>query len=245
MTRFAAPLVISCPHCHAPLLERQLASFTNYGSVSWSDGYMSTITFCHTGSIAKCEECNNVFWRDDARELGRMVERPMTLEFSWIKRLVHRCLGSYPTHFGNEEAWRNLPSSWKRAIETVPPAQQDLVAALASGFADTPERERYLRTRLWWAGNDPDRGYTRDSPFTPEQARENMTRLLALYRALPEEDRCAMREGELLRELGRFEEAAGILQSLAGARAEAAIIRDEALRGNHVVCKVREVTLGC
>lgn len=244
MTRFADPLVISCPHCHAPLLEAQLRSLTNYGSVSWSDGHVDMITFCHTGSIAKCDECNKLFWLEDAEKLGQMIERPMTLEFSLIKRIVHRCLGSYERHFRNEAAWLKLPSSWKRAIQIVPPKTEDLVAALDSGFADRPERERYLRRQLWWACNDPDRGYKRNSPFTPEQARENMTRLLSLYCALPEEERQVIKEGELLRELGRFDEAAEILKSLAGENPEAAIIRNEAIRKNHVVCKVKEVTMG-
>lgn len=243
MTRFADPLVISCPHCHEPLRERQLASFSNFGSVTWSDGHVGMLTFCHTGSIAKCEECNKLFWREDAEELGRMVQKPVTLEFSWIKRIVHRCLGGFERHFENEEAWRTLPASWKRAIEVVPPEQKDLVAALDSGFADTPKRERYLRTQLWWASNDPDRGYTGDRPLTPEQAIENMKRLLALYRELPEANRKTMVEGELLRELGRFEEAAEILEPLTEESPEAAIIRDEALRNNRLVCKVRVVEM--
>lgn len=89
------------------------------------------------------------------------------------------------------------------------PKARDLQAALNRGLAGGDDRKLlYLRTRLWWAGNDHIRRGKNPRPLTAA-ARKNLEALLELLDESEAENR--LMKAEAARELGRFEEAATLL----------------------------------
>lgn len=54
----------------------------------------------------------------------------------------------YDGDFGKGQQWIDLPYA-----ET--PTEQEYLATLESGIADTEEKIRDIQILLWWAGNDP------------------------------------------------------------------------------------------
>ena len=137
-----------------------------------------------------------------------------------------------------EAAWNNKPESWDWASDLEQPRDRELLWALTHGVANTLEQEIYVRTKLWWAGNGPHRGYKRKSPMNEDEAQHNMTALLQLRRTMADDKRDLRLEGELLRELGRFLEAIQMLEGLAGDDSRASIILEKVSAGDRIVCEV-------
>jgi hypothetical protein len=85
----------------------------------------------------------------------------------------------------------------------------DYVEALAL-LPMPPDREEYLRRRLWWASNDHLRLESGSPALETDVARANMERLLAL---LPFDSRTLERV-ELYRQLGHFQTAIELIPLL-------------------------------
>lgn len=89
------------------------------------------------------------------------------------------------------------------------PALRDYATLLEQG-AGSKEKEHYTRLALWWAGNDARRRPDSRAPGPGFRERANMT---ALAELLDEADACdRVVKAELMRELGRFEEARALLE---------------------------------
>gem|GEM_PF-3410548 len=111
--------------------------------------------------------------------------------------------------------------------------------AIEHGLGNTPERAQKLRTKLWWAGNHPDRGSMHKNPMRPEQTHDNQVALLKLTRSLPDESATLLIQAELLRQLQHFDEALAILNSPVLTNTPLAIIiADNARLENTKVCEV-------
>jgi hypothetical protein len=83
-----------------------------------------------------------------------------------------------------------------------------ILQAIATGRADTPRKERYLRMHAWWRDGDRRReGVAKELDRTePDgEMRENMRRLHLLLDEEQPDDR--LMKAELARQLGRFDEA--------------------------------------
>ncbi|HJV25656.1 MAG TPA: hypothetical protein VJ673_08210 [Aromatoleum sp.] len=237
MTRFAEPEVIACPRCESLLLRQRLASFNNFGSVYWSDGFASFLGVSPVAALGCCGICEGLFWFDDVARLGVMPREPISLRWPGWKR----CLAGLMSNrlIDSEAAWKAVPDAWHSAPYVESPRGRELWWALERGLASTQEREIYVRTRLWWAGNHPRRGSRAEQPMSDEQVGQNMAALLVLLRAQPDEKRDAVVEGELLRELGRFDQAITVLQDSAARGSDrAAIIVERAREGKTDVCVV-------
>ena len=143
------------------------------------------------------------FWTD-----GK-CQGPMLAEYSWLLKYKGENLlfwdgeyveiDSYPAVLTcNEklEPWFGLEYA-----ET--PEEKDYFRALKLGLGSTREKQKYLRLQLWWAGNDR----LRRSPAAKLSKRhiENLEALLPLLKMEKSEDRLI--RAEVLRELGRFDEA--------------------------------------
>ncbi|MBS1189678.1 MAG: hypothetical protein H6R10_1470 [Rhodocyclaceae bacterium] len=239
MTRLANPAVLACPYRGHPVLQRRLASWRDFGTVFWSDGYASTLRLGTVDKLGRCPECAKLFWLDEAKELGVLPAGPRSLNWPWWRQLMYRLAGDPGGELSKLNAWNALPPTWQRAMAIESPEANDLRQALAEGLGTTPERESYLRTRLWWAGNDKDRGHQGKVTMLPEEKQANKVALLALIQAQPSEKRNQITESELLRELGRFEEAIALLKdAVAGDVFPAQIIVEKALAGDVRVCEV-------
>ncbi|MBL8421314.1 MAG: hypothetical protein JNK92_11840 [Dechloromonas sp.] len=236
MTRFVEPAVLACPICESPVLKTRLASFNDFGAVYWSDNYASIVGLGSTGPIVCCPVCEGMFWTEDAKQLGIMPKYPESLKWSWLRRKLASDMESVAAA---ESAWKSKPDSWDWAGNLQQPRGRELLWALEHVPGSNQEREIFIRTKLWWAGNAPLRGHKSGSPMTTDQEQQNMAALLKLKRGMPPEKRDLLLEGELLREMGCFEEAISILEAqvtIVGNRA--AIPLAKAREKDPVVCEV-------
>jgi hypothetical protein len=113
---------------------------------------------------------------------------------------------------GQVSPWDESKQSERTDLEyAVEPAEPDYQRALAAGMASTPEKQRYLRTRLWWAANDSLRsGLVERTPeFWTEQIVGNLRAIAELLDGGDAEAR--LMRAEVFRELGEFDRAASVL----------------------------------
>jgi hypothetical protein len=89
------------------------------------------------------------------------------------------------------------------------PGIEDLERALAAGGSESPELEFELRLWLYWETNH----IAREEAGRPAIARsQDLQRLLTLAQGLPRSP--VLLIGQILRDLGRFKEAAGLYETL-------------------------------
>ncbi|MCS0631654.1 hypothetical protein NX786_20210 [Telluria mixta] len=153
---------------------------------------------------------------EDANNPMPALQEPYTIGI--VARLWHRLTGDRKGRLRDERIWIALPRKIKDACRIVPlHSAEDFLEALAALACNTDEREIYLRRRLWWAWNDKQRlGKNGPLVLTPynmlaEEALFNMRRLLQLVECAPSQQ---VERGELLRQLGRFDEAVAILKAV-------------------------------
>lgn len=109
-----------------------------------------------------------------------------------------------------EREWAFLSLKIKRAERLIGiSTTQDYVEALAQIAHMPPDREEYLRRKLWWASNDHLRRESNAQTLDVDAERANMERLLALLPFTPTLERV-----ELYRQLGCFQEALALLPSV-------------------------------
>jgi len=108
---------------------------------------------------------------------------------------------------------------------------------LEKGVSD-PGKERYLRLRAWWAGNDTRRETEHKAPLS-EAERTNLTAAAGLLDEVDQEDR--LMKAEIMRELGRFDEAKKLLDKPFDHEYVQAqeIIRDLVVQKNPFVTEMR------
>ncbi|WNG45605.1 hypothetical protein F0U60_16985 [Archangium minus] len=113
-----------------------------------------------------------------------------------------------------EGTFVETPPEWMAAPYVTHLTEQELLAALAAGVAESWEEASYLRIQAWWASNEPFR--QQDVPWVPwaERAPEARENLRALADRLPVEDPFdLLMKAEAFRELERFEEAIALLRT--------------------------------
>jgi hypothetical protein len=180
---------------------------------SWSDGFGGQHWVAASAvDLTCCGCCNHLFWTIDVEPLGRLTERPESLDWPWQKRLMIYLGIGFQNAREAETQWKSIKEKWHWAQYADSVKENTLLWAIENGAGTTPERELILRRRLWWANNHPRRGRKYLPPMSIEQERQNMTRLLELVRHLPEEKRQPFTEGELLRELGLFDESLTVFE---------------------------------
>ena len=131
MTTFH-PIILECPQCGTLMSAYELMSYTVHRSESYSDGKTGS-GMPGSKDISICAVCRLPFWRDD----GRLPDDP-----DWD---VHGDLG--PVMDLHDLEWNFDDDRDEKTIAFY----KDL---LDVGFADTEEREVFLRVRIWWSVND-------------------------------------------------------------------------------------------
>lgn len=119
---------------------------------------------------------------------------------------------------GKLEAWypdkeaANIPAAWREAKNLRKLSAEEYLEALAASMARNREETLYLRLQAWWAFNHPIRKLPYDptqtvpSPFLPNsKAQDNLEHLASLLKHDEPHER--LLKAEVLRELGRFQEA--------------------------------------
>lgn len=187
--------------------------------------------------IRKCSACfkpiqqrtvgsGNTFgathWTDGKRRAPMLPDRPLLVMCPhchvplWIDEVEK---------LGVVGPWGDEEGQFKDARLHETPSLDDYFALLALGVRE-PKKERYVRVRAWWAGNDERRATGgRECPITSREA-ANVT---ALALTLDESDaRDLLLKAEAMRELGMFDDAISLLAESAdeGTAQAVAIIRN-------------------
>ena len=216
MTKFASPAVLRCPQCGDHVLRSRLKSFNDFGAMGWSDGYTSIWGLNAISPIGRCPWCKSVFWLDDAENMGSMPHKPSSIGLAM--RLVYRLTGDKYGELERERIWRETPWEWKSAKHVDAPMLNDWWSVLENLNTLNPARGILARRQLWWRGNDHLRIARDGKPISDkpklddQQIRGNLEELYALSAAEEKPNLLAM--GEMLRELGRFDEAIATLDSI-------------------------------
>lgn len=148
--------------------------------------------------------------------MGKLPREPSTIGLTM--RLIYRLTGDKYGELERERIWRDTPWEWKSAKYIDAPTHDDWWSVLVNTSTLTPAREMLARRQLWWRGNDHLRIQRDGKPISnkpkldDQQIRANLEALYRLCAAEEKPNHIAM--GEMLRELGRFDEALAMLESI-------------------------------
>jgi hypothetical protein len=216
MTSYQSPSVHPCPGCDAFFLRRRLRSVNFYGVRDWSDGVPSMSW--RQEPLVRCDTCAALFWLDDIEPVGIMPESPGPIgrvARAWMRwrRDPHGLLRE-------EQEFSRALASWGNAQYIGRVGFDDVAYVLARSEGVSRAQLLWLRKRIWWSLNDRYRRRADGSPVPevpswPEaDERANMEAILDMLRAgeaLPDD---MIQQGELLRLLGRFDEAVAVLAAV-------------------------------
>jgi hypothetical protein len=210
MTRLSPPSLYRCPACAGFFTRSVLTSLHYYSDVPhWSDGKNEQWWAGLGGPIGRCPTCLTIVWVDD--DIMLMDEHRAPPAISRASRVWHLVTGDRSGKLRMEREWASLPREMREAerLDSLNTAQ-DYIDALAQIVPLGPERERYLRRKLWWASNDHLRRESGSPPLEADAARTNMERLLDLLPSTAD----ILERVELYRQLGRFQEALDLIAFL-------------------------------
>ncbi|MDN4061310.1 hypothetical protein QPK31_24115 [Massilia sp. YIM B02769] len=216
MTSFSSSSVHACPGCDAFFLRPRLRSANFFGVQDWSDG-KPTFTF-RQEPLVRCKACAALFWLDDIESVGIMPQTPRPIGRFTRTWLLWR--GDPQGLLQDEEEWSQAMASWGKAQYIGSVNFDDVAYVLARSKGVRRDRLLWLRNRIWWGLNDRYRSRFDDSPLPdvptwPEAAeRANMEAILSMLQDGEVQPRDMIQQGELLRLLGRFDEAVGVLKAV-------------------------------
>ncbi len=174
------------------------------------------------------------FWTDGKQEA------PMSPDQPWLVRCPH-CQAPLwideLEEIGEVEPWGDRRGNFIDAIPYETPSFDYYVALLEKGIG-SPEKERYVRLRLWWAGNDARRTSAKEIPISSREA----SNLTAFAEMLDEADaNDLVMKAEVMRELGRFDDARSLLARSVDRRISQAvkIIKSLVVKGDRYVSEMR------
>jgi hypothetical protein len=217
MTRFAPPTLYQCPACAGYFKRYVLMSLHFYDDLpEWSDG-MSGQWWAKAGApVGRCPSCAGIVWLEDVADFMPAPIKPWPI--GSVDRLWYHIIGDRRGRLREEREWAALPLAIREAesIDGLRSAQ-DFIEALVELAVDETDREIYLRRRLLLASNDHLRRRMDQPPagtqpaVAPAVALANKLCLLELVESDPERQ---VERGELLRQLGRFDEAVAVLKAV-------------------------------
>jgi hypothetical protein len=215
MTSFTRPDVHQCPVCQSYLLWPNLKSFNTYGiTTTWSDGAAPLHGMLDACSARSCPACRTVLWKKDLHVLGALTSAPRPI--SPLSKKLANWFGDKHGYLGKEKEWAAIPTAWKEAERGDRLEYLDMQRALLAERVLSPDRELFLRRRIWWGTNDHIRRHPDGSRVTelsvasePER-RANMLRMIELHEVAGSG---LVERAELLRNLARFDDAIRLLTS--------------------------------
>ncbi len=194
-------LIMKAPGCKKPVKFSSIGSGNTFGATFWTDGKREAPMLPDEPWLRKSPSEGVLFWSDECEEIGQ-------IDFF---------------------AYKNENPQWDDLEFAKEPNQSDYFAALSNGIADTEEKLRYIRIRLWWRGNDQ----VRNKKITqlPDKHIQNLTELAPLLSEENENQR--LMKAEVLRELSRFDESLRLLESNFPADYQHAVHRIRELATSH------------
>jgi len=218
MTTFSTN-ILSCPSCEEKMYDYELNSYTVLDSECFSDGKVENNPIIpHNEQFLICCNCNKEFWKED--NLIASEEDNLNPED------LPKAKDIYDLDFNFEPKFESKKSHYFNNL-------------LNEGFADTIEREVYLRIKLWHLQNDEYRNKSTErfryllkpnfksgswslkarfkDILSPEDRiifNDNLLKLTEIYK--PEYEEESLMLAEMHRELGYFKEAAEVLKEIKG-----------------------------
>ena len=210
-----------CPRCSTVAYRRSIASGNTFGAAYWSDAKREAPMLPESPALVACPACNAYLWVASLTPIG---------QHDWYLPTARQLVGQLPI-----EPEKEPPEEWRNAPRFLAPEAKDLAQALDAGVADTPEREKYLRVRLWWSLNDQYRGEGNGDALRSngERFQGNVDRLALLLDGSPND---TLLRAEIARESGSFTRSIELCDVLIGMdvvahlKETAALIRARALQ---------------
>jgi len=205
MTTFITNTLI-CPHCKNRMYSFEITSYFINKSEVFSDGKVDSDSPIPSDyKILICSTCNKPFWKEEALLADQKIDDSTTdlLEANNIPNL--------------------FPGFEEDHLQKHTIFYTDL---LDMDFADTEEKETYIRIKIWHLLNDRIRYQTSsvfsnlfeyhkkqtDSAKIKDLFKNNLLRLAKIYK--PNTDESQLLMAEMYRELGDFENASYLLDSM-------------------------------
>ncbi|MBA5686720.1 hypothetical protein [Rugamonas apoptosis] len=216
MTSFQDPEVRKCPGCEGFFLRQRLRTINFSGTRDWSDG--APTAWWAQSPLVRCRACAAIFWREDTEVVGVLPSKPWPI--GRLARLLARWRDDPHGRLREEQEWLQLPDGWKSAQSADSADFEDVAYVLARSEGLSRDRLLWLRRRIWWTLNDRFRVRSDGSPIpnvpTMPEADEwaNMRAILDLLEQGEMRPADMVEKGELLRLLGRLNEAAAVLRAV-------------------------------
>ncbi len=177
--------VYRCPNCSALASQSSISSGNTFGAVYWSDAKREAPMLPERPALVACPSCKTYLWIESLELVG---------EVDWYHR-------------------DSSPAEWAKAPRFRSPDGNDFVRALNAGLGDTPEREQYIRIRLWWSLND---AYRKDDAPRGRRDRTFLDNLGRLGLLLDGSANDTLLRVEIERESSNFERAIQLCDKLLG-----------------------------
>jgi len=204
--------IMACPYCGSLAMCRTWMSGTSFGEIAWSDGKHEHVGMMPPSppTVVRCRQCAQCYLLAEARKVGTVAPR-------W---------------FGED---RQADPAWAAAPVVKEPTEEECYQALQDSLRKGPQLERTLRMLAWWRRNDGLRSHPAGDATASAACRRNLEALATLLDEDDESDR--LLKAEVLRELGEFEAARGLLGRAGSAlyRGAARQLRDLCDRGDRSV----------
>ena len=203
-------IIRKCSGCGKLIVEHTINSGNTFGARFWTDGKRDMPMLPDSPWLVKCEHCGELVWIDEQEQVGEI------------------------------EPWGLMGENddkFKDALPFATPSLQDYLTALSKGVPEKG-KEKYIRLRAWWAGND----VRRETDRAEAMRADELTNLSALVQLLAEDDENdRIMKAEAKREQGLFEEAENLLSSpfSKDVTHAVAIIRDLVERRISVVMEIK------
>lgn len=171
-------IIRKCSACGKLIGEHTIGSGNTFGAKFWTDGKREAPMLPDQPWLVKCPHCSTLVWIDEQEQVGEM------------------------------EPWgpcKQNDSGFHNARPFAVPSLQDYLCAIRS--TSDARKERYLRLRTWWAGNDS-RRQGAATPLSDDES-ANIAAFAALLDESDENDR--IMKAEVMRELGNYEDALALL----------------------------------
>lgn len=145
-------------------------------------------------AVVKCQYCEKSYWLSDAEKVGTV------------------------NLWGEED--EKVNPEWAAVKHVKEPTEDEYYSAIEANLAKNGGQEKMLRVLAWWRRNDAFRN-TRRTPgdvMVPVSVacKANLEVVLQLINQEKDEDR--IMKGEILRELGQFDAAKQVLDSVVSAK---------------------------
>jgi hypothetical protein len=152
------------------------ASGNTHGATAWTDGKFMAPMLLDELWLMKSPADGIIFWKEEAEVMGQF-------------------------HPSSEEADQYI--DYRQVKE---PSERDYLSFIEEGGANTLDREKYVRQRLWWMGNDRIR---ESGGELIEAHKKNLRRYIELLDDTDDEGRIDM--AEAYRELSEFDQTTELL----------------------------------